>query len=146
MQICERLKEARKVTGMTQEEVAEKILVSRVTVSNWENGKSLPDIASLISLSDLYNISLDELVKGDSKMTEKVKKDAKNLQEKTRVIIAVAVIAAIFGVMYVVCLIIGGGAKDFATAATPWVLLAIGAAGAITLLQTTEKTHSESKH
>ena len=145
MQICERLKEARKVTGMTQEEVAEKILVSRVTVSNWENGKSLPDIASLISLSDLYNISLDELVKGDSKMTEKVKKDAKNLQEKTRVIIAVAVIAAIFGVMYVVCLTIGGGAKDFATAAAPWVLIGIGVAGAITYLNTMDKSGSESR-
>lgn len=79
-------------------------------------------------------------------MTEKVKKDAKNLQEKTRVIIVVAVIAAIFGVMYVVCLTIGGGAKDFATAAAPWVLIGIGVAGAITLLQTTEETHSESKH
>ena len=61
MQICERLKEARKIAGMTQEEVAEKVLVSRVTISNWENGKTLPDIASLISLSELYNISLDEL-------------------------------------------------------------------------------------
>ena len=79
MQICERLKEARKNTGMTQEEVAERVLVSRVTISSWENGKTLPDIASLISLSDLYNISLDELVKGDSKMTEKIKKDAKDL-------------------------------------------------------------------
>lgn len=145
MQICERLKEARKNIGMTQEKVAERVLVSRVTISSWENGKTLPDIASLISLSDLYNISLDELVKGDSKMTEKVKKDAKNLQEKTRVIIAVAVIAAIFGVMYVVCLTIGGGAKDFATAAAPWVLIGIGVAGAITYLNTMDKSGSESR-
>ena len=76
MEISEKLKEARQNTGMTQDQIAEKIMVSRVTVSNWENGKSLPDIVSLISLSDLYGISLDELVKGDSKMTEKVKKDA----------------------------------------------------------------------
>ena len=38
MKICERLKEERKNTGLTQEEVAEKVLVSRVTISNWENG------------------------------------------------------------------------------------------------------------
>ena len=38
MQICERLKEERKNTGLTQEEVAEKVLVSRVTISNWEKG------------------------------------------------------------------------------------------------------------
>ena len=82
MQICERLKEARKIAGMTQEEVAEKVLVSRVTISNWENGKTLPDIASLISLSELYNISLDELIKGDFKMTEKLKKDLSELTQK----------------------------------------------------------------
>ena len=81
MDISERLKEARQNTGLTQEQVAEKIMVSRVTVSHWENGKSLPDIVSLISLSDLYCISLDELVKGDSKMTEKIRKDAKDRAE-----------------------------------------------------------------
>ena len=80
MMISERLKEARQKAGMTQEQVAEQIMVSRVTVSHWENGKSLPDVVSLISLSDLYSISLDDLLKGDSKMTEKVKdvKDANN--------------------------------------------------------------------
>ena len=74
MMISEKLKEARQKAGMTQDQVAEKIMVSRVTVSHWENGKSLPDIVSLISLSDLYSISLDELVKEDSKMVEKVRK------------------------------------------------------------------------
>ena len=78
MMISEKLKEARQKAGMTQDQVAEKIMVSRVTVSHWENGKSLPDIVSLISLSDLYSISLDELVKEDSKMVEKVRKDAKD--------------------------------------------------------------------
>ena len=57
MEISEKLKKARQKSGMTQEQVAEKIMVSRVTVSHWENGKSLPDIVSLISLSDLYSIS-----------------------------------------------------------------------------------------
>ncbi len=139
MQICERLKEARKTAGMTQEEVAEKVLVSRVTISSWENGKTLPDIASLISLSDLYNISLDELVKGDSKMTEKIKKDSKDLQVKTRVILTVAVIAVIFGVLYAICQGIGGDFRDFAEAAAPWVCIGIGLAGAITYLSTIEK-------
>ncbi len=145
MQICERLKEARKNRGMSQEEVAERVLVSRVTVSSWENGKTLPDIASLISLSDLYNISLDELVKGDSKMTEKVKKDVKNSQVKTRIIITVAAIAVIFGILYTICRVIGGAFEDFADAAAPWVFLGIGIAGAITYLGTTEKSKEVSK-
>lgn len=59
MEISERLKQARITRGMTQEQVAERLMVSRVTLAHWENGKTLPDIASLISLSDIYQISLD---------------------------------------------------------------------------------------
>lgn len=59
MEISERLKQARITRGMTQEQVTERVMVSRVTLSHWENGKTLPDIASLISLSDIYQISLD---------------------------------------------------------------------------------------
>ena len=92
MEISERLREARQSTGMTQDQVAEKILVSRVTVSHWKSGKSLPDIVSLMGLSDLYGISLDELVKGDSKMTEKVKKDAKDADNNRRLIRMTAIL------------------------------------------------------
>lgn len=41
-------------------QVAESLLVSRQTISNWENGKSLPDIVSVIRMSELYNVSLDD--------------------------------------------------------------------------------------
>ncbi len=68
MEIGNRLKNARKKIGMTQEQVAEKIGVSRQTISNWENNKSYPDIVSVISLSDLYSVSLDELLKEDKRM------------------------------------------------------------------------------
>ena len=77
MEIEKKLKEARANAGLTQEQVAERIMVSRQTISNWENGKSLPDIISIMKLSDLYQISLDELLKGDSKMKEKIEKDVK---------------------------------------------------------------------
>ena len=77
MEIKKKLKDARANAGLTQEQVAEKIMVSRQTISNWENGKSLPDIISIINLSDLYQISLDELLKGDTKMKEKIEKDVK---------------------------------------------------------------------
>ena len=125
MEIAERLKEARNQSGMTQAEVADKIMVSRVTLSHWENGKSLPDIVSLISLSDLYHISLDELVKGDSKMTEKVKKDAENAKNNTRLIGVTAVIVTIVLVIYGVSVIVGGGFRDFCDGAILWVLVGI---------------------
>lgn len=56
MEIGSKLKNARINSGLTQEQVAEKIQVSRQTISNWENEKSYPDIISVINLSDLYNI------------------------------------------------------------------------------------------
>ena len=77
MEIGKKLKNARIEAGLTQEKAAEKIDVSRQTISNWENEKSYPDI--IIALSDLYSVSLDELLKGDQKMAE-------HLEESTNVV------------------------------------------------------------
>lgn len=132
MDICERLREARNQAGMTQEQVAESIMVSRVTISHWENGKSLPDIASLISLSDLYHISLDSLVKGDSKMTAKVKRDSRNLQVSTKLILITGILVAIVGVIYLISIILGGAFREFCEGAIKWVLFGIGLATVIT--------------
>lgn len=79
MEIGKKLKNARIDSGFTQESVAEKINVSRQTISNWENEKSYPDIISVIKLSDLYSISLDHLLKEDTKMIE-------HLEESTNVV------------------------------------------------------------
>lgn len=79
MEIGKKLKNARIKAGFTQEKAAEEIDVSRQTISNWENEKSYPDIISVIALSDLYSVSLDELLKGDQKMTE-------HLAESTNVV------------------------------------------------------------
>lgn len=51
--------------NLSQEELAEKIFVTRQTISNWENEKSYPDIHSLLLLGSLFNVSLDQLIKGD---------------------------------------------------------------------------------
>ena len=132
MDISERLKEARQNIGMTQDQVAEKIMVSRVTISNWENGKSLPDVVSLISLSDLYSISLDDLLKGDSKMTEKVKKDAKDANNNKKLIRGTAILVIAVLLVYAVSTVVGGAFKDFCESAIWWVLIAIGIASAMT--------------
>lgn len=79
MEIGKKLKNARIEAGLTQEKAVEKIDVSRQTISNWENEKSYPDIISVIALSDLYSVSLDELLKGDQKMAE-------HLEESTNVV------------------------------------------------------------
>lgn len=126
MDISSVLKDARHRAGMTQEQVAQKIMVSRVTVSHWENGKSLPDIVSLIKLSDLYGISLDDLVKGDVKVMEKVKKDARDAKTNRNAVMATAIMAIIVLVIYLVSMIVGGSFQAFCQAAVWWVLMGIG--------------------
>lgn len=79
MEIGTKLKSARKKCGLTQEKAAEAVGVSRQTISNWENEKSYPDIVSVIRLSSLYSVSLDELLKGDEDMIE-------HLEESTDVV------------------------------------------------------------
>ena len=63
MDIGQKLQKARIQANLTQEQVAETLGVSRQTISNWENEKSYPDIKSVIILSDIYDVSLDHLLK-----------------------------------------------------------------------------------
>ncbi len=65
MEIGNRIKKYRERKGLSQEELADKVYVSRQTVSNWENNKSYPDINSLKLLTSIFNVSLDEFIKGD---------------------------------------------------------------------------------
>lgn len=82
MEIGRQIKKYRTELKLSQEELADKIYVTRQTVSNWENDKNYPDIHSLVLLSSLFGISLDNLVKGDVKeMEEEIKtEDAKKLK------------------------------------------------------------------
>lgn len=68
MEIGSKLKNARNEKGITQEQAAELLDVSRQTISNWENNKSYPDIISVIKMSDIYSVSLDHLLKEEKSM------------------------------------------------------------------------------
>lgn len=67
MDIGNKIQNARKNTGLTQSELAQKLGVSRQSVSNWENNRAYPDIVSIINISDICEISLDSLLKDDKK-------------------------------------------------------------------------------
>ncbi len=71
MEVGAQIKKYRGHMGISQEELAEKVYVSRQTVSNWETGKNYPDIHSLLLLSSLFHISLDQLIKGDIEIMRK---------------------------------------------------------------------------
>lgn len=65
MELGGQIKRHRTRLGLSQEELADRIFVTRQSVSNWENGRTYPDLQSLLRLSDLFGLSLDELIKGD---------------------------------------------------------------------------------
>ncbi|WP_242512494.1 helix-turn-helix transcriptional regulator [Leuconostoc mesenteroides] len=65
--------------SLTQMDLANKLLVSNKTISNWETGKTLPDIENIILISKYLNLSLDDLFLGDETMVEKLRE---NQQER----------------------------------------------------------------
>lgn len=65
MEISRQIREHRTKLGLSQEELAERIYVSRQTISNWETDRTYPDVHSLLLLSTLFAVTIDELVKGD---------------------------------------------------------------------------------
>lgn len=83
MELGKQIKKYRQEQNLSQEELADKIFVTRQTISNWENDKNYPDVKSLVMLSSLFGISLDILVKGDiEEMKEQIKE--KDIAELNR--------------------------------------------------------------
>ena len=71
MELGKQIKKYRKEISLSQDALAEKVYVSRQTISNWENDKSYPDVSSLVLLSEIFNVTLDQLIKGDVKVMKK---------------------------------------------------------------------------
>lgn len=82
MDISNQIKKRRTAMGLSQEELADRIYVSRQTISNWETDKTYPDVQSLLLLSVLFDTTIDVLVKGDLEMMEKTvaSADAKKMR------------------------------------------------------------------
>ncbi len=93
MDVGNQIKERRTRLGISQEELAQKLYVSRVTVSHWETGKTLPDVQSMLLLANLFGTTIDEMVKGDvDEMREMVEKS----ERRTRTFaVALAAVEAV---------------------------------------------------
>jgi len=97
MKLGENIRALREQFSFSQEILAEKVFVSRQTISNWENNKSYPDLHSLILLAQTFNTSIDELIKGDLNiMKETIKEENANKFSK---------LSLIFNVLFLVTLI-----------------------------------------
>lgn len=94
MELGSQIKQFRKRDKLSQEELAEKIYVSRQSISNWENNRSYPDIHNIMMMSVLFKVSIDDLVQGDVNM---MKHDiAKKSWNKWSYIMMLAFIVSVF--------------------------------------------------
>ena len=74
------MKKLRTSRELTQEQVAQKLNVSRQTISSWENNRNLPDLEMVVLIARIFNISLDNLILGDPTMTNKLVKDGSEMK------------------------------------------------------------------
>ncbi|MBM6907730.1 helix-turn-helix domain-containing protein [Collinsella intestinalis] len=81
MEIGQRIRELRAAQAMSQDDLAARVYVSRQTISSWENNKTYPDVQSLLLLSDIFDVTVDSLIKGDvDTMTETIDRDVQTMK------------------------------------------------------------------
>ncbi|MGO1970602.1 MAG: helix-turn-helix domain-containing protein [Levilactobacillus brevis] len=81
-ELCTQLKEARINQGLSQNEVATILHVTRQSISKWENGRGYPDLDNLVRLSDIYQLSIDELIRENSELASKIHANNAEIKEK----------------------------------------------------------------
>ena len=88
MNLGAQIKKYRVEFSLSQDELAEKLFVTRQSISNWENDKTYPDIKSLVLMSEVFSVSLDELVKGDMEIMKKEisEQDREQFKKEDRVL------------------------------------------------------------
>jgi transcriptional regulator with XRE-family HTH domain len=110
MEIGKQIKKYRTEMEVSQDELAEKIFVSRQTISNWENDKNYPDLKSVVLLSSLFGVSLDALIKGDiEKMKEEIKAEDMVSFRRNSIIFGLLLIITVLSIVPLIklCGIIG---------------------------------------
>ncbi|ACI61705.1 Transcriptional regulator, Cro/CI family [Streptococcus pyogenes NZ131] len=97
MEIGQQIIRYRKQQALSQEELAEKVYVSRQSISHWENDKTYPVLASLLLLSQIFQVSLNQLIKGDiEKMKYTITQvDKKNFERDTKVMVTLMILLMI---------------------------------------------------
>ncbi|MBR2455032.1 MAG: helix-turn-helix transcriptional regulator [Clostridia bacterium] len=89
MEFCEKLQELRKKKGLTQEELAEALYVSRTAVSKWESGRGYPSIDSLKDISKFFSVSIDDLLSGDKLLSLAEKENKSNIRNMCNLLLGI---------------------------------------------------------
>ncbi|MGN0841569.1 MAG: helix-turn-helix domain-containing protein [Candidatus Ornithospirochaeta sp.] len=98
MTLGERIRGERKKRGLSQEELADILNVSRQAITKWETDRGIPDIANLIRISEEFEISLDELIKGDNSIKRKIIYDS--TMKKWHILVVVYLLAIVAYIVY----------------------------------------------
>lgn len=121
MELSDQIRRYRNQMELSQEELAEKVYVTRQTISNWENGKCYPDIHSLLLLSQVFEVSLDQLIKGDIEtMKEEIR--AEDIQKMKVYSTIFSILFLVFVISCIPLVVLGGVYGTIAAA----VLYAVG--------------------
>ena len=93
MEVGKRIRDERKGAGMSQDDLAARVYVSRQTISSWENDKTYPDVQSLILLSEIFGVTVDSLIKGDVEtMTETIDTEVRTMKRLSYVMLGFLVL------------------------------------------------------
>lgn len=88
MEVGKRIRDERTGAGMSQDDLAARVYVSRQTISSWENDKTYPDVQSLILLSEIFGVTVDSLIKGDVEtMTETIDTEVRTMKRLSYVML-----------------------------------------------------------
>lgn len=109
MELGKHIKKYRQEAQLSQEELAFRVYVSRQTISNWENDKSYPDVNSLVLLSEIFQVSLDKLIKGDIDIMKEVirKEEVKKMNHYGNIYAILFIITIILAVPLVIIMWFG---------------------------------------
>ena len=89
MEFNEKLQYFRKKSNLTQEELAEKLFVSRTAISKWESGRGMPSISSLKAISEVFNVSIDELLSSEEIIEVAEKENKENMKSFKNIIFGI---------------------------------------------------------
>ncbi|MBO0453191.1 helix-turn-helix domain-containing protein [Candidatus Enterococcus murrayae] len=122
MELGKIIKKSRNDMNKTQQEVAEKLNISRQTLSNWEIGKNYPDVFMLVRLADFYSLSLDSMLRGDVNLMKKIENDSKQLaffkELPFYILIYMFVIVFSFVLLFII-----RGSDEILSLVLPWQIL-----------------------
>ena len=152
MEFHEKLQELRKQRGLTQEQLAAQLFVSRAAVSKWESGRGYPSIDSLKAMAKFYSVTIDELLTGQEVLTiaeEGQKKQAQHLRTMVFGLLDLSTAAYLFlplfgqqqeGMIRAVSLLSLSGISPYLKTAYTVILISSLLWGSITLIRNNHKT------